>query len=267
VFGSARAKIITSIAMFYDLDEPNAFVEEIAQCLAPDGVWVIQMSYLPFMLERHIFDNICHEHLTYFSLSTLRPLLNRHGLEIVEVELNDVNGGSFRTYVTHQRGSRAAVSSARVDELLQEERRMGLQSRAPYEAFAQRILDIKRRLSTFIRQEVEQGRSVYVYGASTKGNTLLQFCGLDHRLITAAAERNPDKWGKKTVGTMIPIISEAQARAEKPDYFLILPWHFLEEFIERERAFLESGGQFIVPLPSVKIVSQRAAVPVGHAAS
>lgn len=259
-FNGAKAALITSIAMFYDLDDPNEFIADIAACLRPDGIWLIEMSYLPLMLKRNILDNICHEHLTYYSLFTLRPLLRRHGLDIVDVELNDVNGGSFRVYVRHQTSARPL--SARLAELERRERPLGLNGRPPYDAFARRALDIKTELLGFIQREVGRGRTVYVYGASTKGNTLLQFCGLDHRLITAAADRNPDKWGKKTVGTLIPIISEEEARAERPDFFLILPWHFLTEFLERERAFLERGGQFIVPLPSVRVISQYGVVPL-----
>ncbi|MFH1575560.1 MAG: class I SAM-dependent methyltransferase [Candidatus Nealsonbacteria bacterium] len=253
-FGKAKAKIITAIAMFYDLDDPNKFIADIVKCLDKKGVFIIQMSYLPLMLQQNAFDNICQEHLEYYSLTSLENLLKRHGLEIFDVILNDVNGGSFRIYIQHK-GSRSI--SSRVLRLKNSEKKLNLFDKKVYDDFALRVNSLKERLRNFIKNEVEKGKKVYIYGASTKGNTLLQFYNLDYRLIGAAADRNPIKWGKKTVGTKIPIIAEKQARAERPDYFLILPWHFLKEFVQREQDFLRSGGKFIVPLPNFKIISQK----------
>jgi hypothetical protein len=215
------------------------------------------MSYLPLMLEQNAFDNICHEHLEYYALGSLRGLLDRHRLRIVDVTLNDVNGGSFRVYVTHVGGRvvTGAGAAERLRALEASEAALGLLDRRVYEDFGARVDGIRDRTATFIRSAVARGQVVDVYGASTKGNTLLQYFGLDHTVIRAAAERNPDKWGKKTVGTRIPIVSEAEARATRPDYFLVLPWHFLGEFVERERAYLQAGGQFIVPLPRFRIVA------------
>jgi len=261
-FGEAKASIITSIAMFYDLEDPNAFVADVVASLDPEGLWIIQMSYLPLMLTQNAFDNICHEHLEYYSLHSLNVLLKRHGLRVIDVELNDVNGGSFRAYVVHDSASSVHPfpgAPERIASLEASERDMRLDSLATYAAFAERVERIKRDLVSFIRQETQRGKTVYVYGASTKGNTLLQYFGLDHALIRAAAERNPQKWGKKTVGTYIPIVSEEAARKERPDYFLVLPWHFIPEFVEREHAYLASGGAFIVPLPEFRIIDAEAA--------
>ncbi|MFH1545315.1 MAG: methyltransferase domain-containing protein [archaeon] len=257
-FGEEKAKIITSIAMFYDLEKPNEFVEDIKKCLDKDGVWIIQMSYLPLMLEQNAFDNICHEHLEYYSLTSLENLLKRHDMEIIGVELNDVNGGSFRSYIKHKESKLRGLEKdkQKLIKLRDYEEKLGLQNKKMYEEFAKRVMEIKRKLSRFIEKENSKGKKIYVYGASTKGNTLLQFFNLNNKLIKAAAERNPDKVGRRTVGTLIPIISEEQARKEKPDYFLILPWHFLKEFKEREKEFLESGGKFIVPLPKFKIIGK-----------
>jgi SAM-dependent methyltransferase len=254
-FPDTRARVITSIAMFYDLEEPNAFVDGVARCLDREGVWIIQMSYLPSMLVQNAFDNICHEHLEYYALRSVQPLLERHGLRVVDATLNDVNGGSVRLFVRHRAGPGPSPEAAqRVAALEAAEAALRLETRAPYEVFASRVLAIRDRLVAFIAGETARGKTTYAYGASTKGNTLLQFCGLDHTLIRAAADRNPDKWGKRTVGTLIPIVSEAEARVERPDYFLILPWHFLEEFTHRERPFLERGGRFIVPLPEFRVL-------------
>lgn len=257
-FGEAKAKIITAIAMFYDLDNPNEFVADVVKCLDDDGVFIIQMSYLPLMLSQNAFDNICHEHLEYYSLLSLENLLKRHNLEVFDVELNDINGGSFRIYIKHRgRGNAVRIpkkADRRLDYLRNYEKKLGLSNRGIYDKFVKRVYDIKDKVYNFIRDEVQKGKKVHVYGASTKGNTLLQFFNLDNSLIAAAAERNPDKWGKRTVGTFIPIISEEHARKEKPHYFLILPWHFLKEFREREIEYLKGGGKFIVPMPEFKII-------------
>lgn len=256
-YPNQTAKIITSIAMFYDLEDPNTFVADVANCLSQDGVWIIQMMYLPMMLADNIFDNICHEHLEYYSLQSLEYLLQQKGLKVIDAELNDVNGGSIRTYITHQDNTSLKPlpgATKRLEALRQQETALRLDTLNPYQQFAQRVELVKQQVTEFIRHEVAHGKHVYVYGASTKGNTLLQYFGLDRTVIQAAAERNPDKWGKKTVATFIPIISEEQARAAKPDYFLVLPWHFLNEFIQREQEWLKAGGKFIVPLPQFRVI-------------
>lgn len=252
-YAGKKAKIITAIAMFYDLEDPNEFVSDVTKCLDEDGVFVIQMSYLPLMLEQNAFDNICHEHLEYYSLASLNNLLKRHELEVFDAELNDVNGGSFRVYVQYK-GHRPISDNVR--KLEEKEEKLNLSSKKTYEDFVSRVFALKKELRDFIEEETKAGKKVYVYGASTKGNTLLQFYDLNKDLIKAAADRNPEKWGRKTVGTLIPIISEEQARKEKPDYFLVLPWHFLKEFVQREKDYLEAGGKFIVPLPEFKIISR-----------
>lgn len=257
-FVDAKAKIITAIAMFYDLEEPNQFMEDIVRCLDDDGLFVVQQNYLPYMLERNVVDNISHEHLEYFSLTTFKYLMDKFDLEIFDAELNDVNGGSMRTYVRKKGKGRAMNiregAADRVEEILKKENEMGLNDKGTYDEFAKRLQSNKRKLKTFIKKETESGKKVYVYGASTRGNSLLQFSEIDVSLIAAAAERNPDKWGLKMVGTNVPIVSEADAREANPDYFLILPWQFLKEFVERESEYLKAGGKFIVPLPNPAIV-------------
>lgn len=259
-FPDKKPKAITAIAMFYDLDDPNSFVADAASLLDKDGVFVIQMSYLPLMLETNAFDNICHEHLEYYSLAALENLLSRHNLEVFDVSLNDVNGGSFRAYIRHKGAAVSGLDGAmaRIADLRKKENEMGLNSRAVYEEFSSRVKTIGEQLSSFIRSEHAKGKKIFVYGASTKGNTLLQTYSLNYPIIEAAAERNSDKYGRKTVGTLIPIISEAEARGKKPDYFLVLPWHFMDSFIKREADYLKSGGKFIVPLPNFKVIGKEA---------
>jgi NDP-4-keto-2,6-dideoxyhexose 3-C-methyltransferase len=257
-----RPKVVTSIAMFYDLEDPNRFVADIKKVMHPDGLWIVQMSYLLLMLKTNDFGNICHEHLEYYSLQSFEYLLNLHDFVLVDVELNDVNGGSFRAYIRNRNADENAFGSEsyrreaqdRVAALREKESKMGLDRIEPYLEFASRVERVKRDVSGFIRDHVRQNEKVYVYGASTKGNTMLQYFGLDSSLISAAAERNPDKWGKVTVGTRIPIVSEAEARAAKPDFFLVLPWHFVDEFTAREKDYLSSSGRFIVPLPHFALI-------------
>lgn len=257
LFLDKKAKIITSIAMFYDLEEPNIFVSDVVNTLASDGIWIIQMAYLPSMLELNAFDNICHEHIEYYSLLSLENLLKSHQLIVRDVELNDVNGGSFRIYITHKNNKNIRLSKKSqktIDILRRDESKNLLHTMKPYRSFENRVLNLRKICYQFIRREKRKGKKISVYGASTKGNTLLQYYNLNNELIDSASERNPNKWGLKTVGTRIPIKSEIEIRREKPDYLLVLPWHFLNEFIEREREYFKGGGHFIIPLPEFKII-------------
>ncbi len=251
-----KARIITSIAMFYDLEYPCAFVEEVSQALADDGVWVIELHYLPAMLDMNQFDAIVHEHLEYYSLAVIERLLAGAGLGVVRAEVNAINGGSARLFI--RRASRFAPEGADAEALQQlrvMEFEMALDAPEPYERFAAAAGRVRDDLAAMCHRLVEEGKTIHAYGASTKGNTILQYAGIDHTLIPYAADRNPDKHGSETIGTKIPIISEAQSRDLRPDYYLALPWHFLDEFLDRERAFLDRGGQFIVPMPEVRLVS------------
>ncbi len=253
--GGGKAKVITSIAMFYDLEDPNTFVADIAECLDSSGIWTFEQSHLGLMLERNAFDTICHEHLEYYSLRQIEGLLASHGLRVCDVELNDVNGGSFRLYACHK--DAACPTAPAVPELRATELESGLDQAATYRDFFARMDRITSELAAFLRQEKAKGRSIYVYGASTKGNTLLQLAGIDSSVITAAADRNPSKWGRRTPATGIPIISEEQARQQRPDYFLVLPWHFKSEFLARESEYLKEGGKLIFPLPEFAVYSAK----------
>ncbi|MBC8549041.1 MAG: methyltransferase domain-containing protein [Candidatus Brocadiales bacterium] len=257
-----RPRVITSIAMFYDLEDPKKFVADIRDVLHSDGLWIVQMSYLPLMLKTHELGNICHEHLEYYSMQSLEFLLDLFDFEVVDVELNDVNGGSLRAYIRSRSADPEVfgdatyreLASERVTRLREQEIHLGLDSIEPYREFAIWVERIKNDVVEFIKDKVNAGNKVYIYGASTKGNTVLQYYGLDQNMIVAASERNPQKWGKVTVGTHIPIVSEAEARAANPDYFLVLPWHFLEEFKIREKDYLLTGGRFIMPAPYFTLV-------------
>ena len=251
-----QAKVITSIAMFYDLEAPMNFVDDIKKILHPEGIWIFEQSYMPTMLKMNSFDTVCHEHLEYYSLKQIDWILKRNDLRIFDVEFNDINGGSFRVYACHN-NSVFKSNRNKIDQVFSDEEKLKLDSELPYKEFKDRVFRIKDELYNFLTTEKAKGKSIYIYGASTKGNVLLQFCNIDHTLITAAADRNPEKWGLRTPITNIPIISEEEARKAKPDYFLVLPWHFRQEFIERETDFLTSGGKFIFPLPKLEIIGYK----------
>jgi NDP-4-keto-2,6-dideoxyhexose 3-C-methyltransferase len=235
------AKVITAIGMFYDLEDPNKFIGDACKALAEDGVFIAQLMCLASMLEKNDIGNICHEHLEYYSLESLTYLFEKNGLEIFKIEENDVNGGSYRIFARHHKGTGISFDEKYTLENILD--------------FGRRIQENRDRCVDFIKQEVADGKTVYVYGASTKGNVILQYFGLDNKLITAASERSPEKWGKYTIGSWIPIVSEEEARRAQPDYFLVLPWAFFNEFYEREKTWREKGGRFIVPLPDFRIVA------------
>ena len=258
VLGKHKLDIITSIAMFYDLERPVEFVQGIKQILSDDGIWVFEMSYMPHMLQLDSYDTICHEHLEYYSLAVIENILKRAGMKVFKIALNDSNGGSIRCYATHDNNAsyNTSENSKLLDEIRQKEFDMELDTNKPYLAFQERINKLKTELYESLKQLKFKGKRIHVYGASTKGNTILQWCGIDKEFIDFAAERNPDKYGARTLGTDIPIISEAESRAMKPDYYLVLPWHFKKEFLEREKETIENGTGFIFPLPVMEIISK-----------
>lgn len=254
--GKKEFDIITSIAMFYDLEDPASFCSEIKHILSEQGVWIFEMSYMPQMLRMNSYDTICHEHLEYYSLAVLEYLLKNVGLKIFDVQLNEINGGSIRCYATHINNFSFKSNEAqqRIKQLRQEEFDMELDTDKPYKNFQDRINVHREQLISLLKMLKKEGKTIHVYGASTKGNTILQWCGIDNRLIDYAADRNPDKFGAYTLGTDIPIISEVASREMKPDYYLVLPWHFKEEFVKREEEMLKSGTGMIFPLPEIKII-------------
>jgi hypothetical protein len=256
--GNRKAKVITSIAMFYDLEDPNAFVEDIKKCLDEDGVWIIQMNYLGLMIENNTFDNISHEHLEYYSLLSLSNLFDRHEMEAFDVELNDVNGGSFRIYVRHKNANVKGFAGheKRIKKQKQYEQKMGYNNTKIYAKFAGRIEKNKKELVAFLKHEKKKGKKIFIYGASTRGLVVLQYFGIDKELISGAADMNPDKWGKYIVGTGIPIMSVEEYRKEKPDYLLVLPYHFLEEIKAQEKVFLQNGGKMIVAIPDFRVIAK-----------
>jgi hypothetical protein len=247
-FPGKKAKIITSFAMFYDLEDPLRFMREIYDVLADDGIWVFEQSYMPAMLEMNAYDTVCHEHLEFYSLHQIKWMTDRVGFKIRDVELNTVNGGSFSVIVSKSKGSLAPTES--VQNILDDERKKGLDTLAPYESFAKSTEKSKRDLLEFIAKALTQGKSVAALGASTKGNVLLQYCGLTDREICCIGEVNEDKYGSFTPGTWIPIIPQEELLRNKPDYLIVLPWHFKEFFESIDRL---KNIALVYPLPVLHI--------------
>jgi hypothetical protein len=248
-----RAKIITSIAMFYDLEDPVSFVNDIQQCLEHDGIWHFEQSYMPSMLRTTAYDTICHEHLEFYSFKVIKQMLEGCGLRIIDVQMNSINGGSFA--VTACKSNSAFKANDTIIEwMLKQEDDLGLDTPRPYRDFEERVFNHRKNLIDLIERLVSSGKRILGYGASTKGNVLLQFCNIGKDLIPYIAEVNEEKFGRFTPGTNIPIISEKEARSMKPDYFLVLPWHFKHNILNREEDFRELGGKFIFPLPEIEIV-------------
>ena len=251
---ASKAKIVTSIAMFYDLEAPIEFARQIESILADDGIWHFEQSYMPSMLRLNSYDTVCHEHLEYYSLGVVKKVLESSGLRLVDVIMNAINGGSFA--VTAAKADNKSIKSNQpvIDWLLEQEDRMGLHTPRPYRDFEERVFRHRDDLTRLIRTLNADGKKILGYGASTKGNVVLQFCGLTPQDIPAIAEVNTEKFGCVTPGTHIPIVSEAVARASHPDYYLVLPWHFKDGIVRREKEFLAGGGRMIFPFPEIEIV-------------
>jgi hypothetical protein len=252
VLGQKPLRVITSLAMFYDLEDPQSFVNQIAGLLSEDGIWHLEQSYLPAMLSANAYDTICHEHLEYYALRQIGVLAGRAGLKLIDVELNDINGGSFAVTVAKAASSHKARPS--VVEIMEQERNFGLDDPATYTRFNDSVQNHRRELRNLLARLRASGKKVVGYGASTKGNVMLQFCNLGPGDLECIGDVNPEKSGKFTPGTGIPIVSEAEAKNLKPDYLLVLPWHFRKNLIEREAQFLAAGGKMIFPLPKIEII-------------
>jgi NDP-4-keto-2,6-dideoxyhexose 3-C-methyltransferase len=245
-FGDKKAKIVTSIAMFYDLESPIDFAQQIYDILADDGIWILEQSYLSIMIAKNAYDTICHEHLEYYSLRQIKWITDRVGFKIIDVEQNDINGGSFLITVAKST-SAYDENNTKISKLLNSEKELDKN-----EKYA--VFNHKEKLIDFIHKTNAEKKLILGYGASTKGNVILQFCNLTTENIPYVAEINEDKFGSFTPGTFIPIISEKEAKAMKPDFFMVLPWHFRENIVHKEKDYLRSGGKLLFPLPLIEVI-------------
>jgi len=260
ILNGRKVQIFTCCAMFYDLDDPNVFVQTVKSTLAKDGIWCIQLSYVLSMLNNMNFYDICHEHLEYYSLETLSYLMQMHGLTIFDAELNEVNGGSALVFITHIENE--IVKSSNLQDLLQRELSADLLNRQTYLNFGSRIEDLKKKVFDTIKTEVENNGYVVGLGASTKGNVLLQFFGLTKEYIPYISEINLEKIGLRTLGSDIPLVSDSKINEMNPSMKLVLPWYFKREIIARESEYLFAGGKLFFPMPYPHIVSNSGEVEI-----
>ena len=253
-FQGRRAKVVTSFSMFYDLDDPLGFMRQIENVLADDGIWVFEQSYLPSMLAKNSYDTVCQEHLEYYALRQILFMARLAGLKVVDVEMNNVNGGSF-SIVAVKRGSKHPTNAEVLDRIQREESDLGLDGLRVFEEFASRVSAHRSELKQFLAETRKQKLRLFGYGASTKGNVILQYCGVTRDEMPCIAEVNQDKFGAFTPGTRIPIVSEQEARRRQPDAYLVLPWHFRDHILKREESFLNAGHKIVFPLPQLEVVA------------
>lgn len=245
-----KAMAITTIAMFYDLEDPLHFMMDVKNILDQEGVWVMEQSYMPFMLKNNSYDTICHEHIEYYSLTQIKWMADKVGLKIVDVNFNTINGGSFEVILSHN-NNHYGQNVSKINKILMWESQFS--ELEPFDKFRINVAANRDFLIQYMRTIYNEQRRLFGYGASTKGNVILQYCGLTDMDIMFIADRNPEKIGKFTPGTNIEIISEEEARLMRPDFFFVLPWHFKDEIIQREQAYLKQGGKLLFPLPNLRI--------------
>lgn len=260
--GFQKASRISCAACFYDVDKPVEFLQDVYEILEDDGLFTLQVSYTPANIMQTELGVICHEHLSYYNLTSLKWMTDKVNFVIKDVELNNVNGGSIRLYLQKEGAPDNYLTPAdrdickiRVESLLLWEEKVGFNDPKTYKDFYEQILKLKKETVDFIKNAKAEGKTIWGYGASTKGNTLLQMFGLDHTLIDGIAEKQEFKWGRRTVGTNIPIYSEEEMRKVQPDYLLILPWFFRDIFIKREDGYLQKGGVMLFPAPTFSTYS------------
>lgn len=250
-----KAKVITSIAMFYDLEDPNLFMQEINKCLDEDGIWVFEQSYLGSMLEENAYDAICHEHLSYYAFKQIKWMIDKNNFKIIDIDFNDTNGGSFCIFAA-KKSSSFKENKEKISLLEKYEKIKKFDDLNTYENFVVRVKKHKEELNKFINQCLDNNKKIYGYGASTKGNVIIQYCNITNEKIKKIAEVNEDKFGSYTPGSLIEIDSEQNIKKNNPDYLLVFPWHFKEAILTREKDFIDNGGKLVFPLPILEIVEK-----------
>ena len=253
LFKDKKFNLITSISMFYDLPDPSKFAKEINSILDKNGVWHIELSYMPMMLKNISYDTICHEHLEYYSLKSLKYLLDKAGLKIISLAFNQINGGSIELDVAKKKSKFKEIKQL-ISWVLESEKRNKYNEISRQKNFFKQCKNHKFLLKKLLITLKKQNKKVYGYGASTKGNVILQFSKIDSKLIKYIGEVNKFKFNKYTPGSNIKIVSEKQLKKFKPDYLLVLPWHFKDHILKREHQYLKNGGKFIFPLPDIEII-------------
>jgi len=253
LFKNKKFDLITSISMFYDLPDPLDFAKQIYSILQKKGIWHIELSYMPMMIKNTSYDTICHEHLEYYSLKSLKYLLDSANLKIINLSFNQINGGSIELDIA-KKESKLKECKYLINWVLESERINKYNEVSKQKDFFKQCKNHKYLLKKLLTTLKKQNKKILGYGASTKGNVLLQYCNIDDKILNYIAEVNKFKFNKFTPGQKIKIISEKEAKTKKPDYFLVLPWHFKDHIVKREQEFLKKGGKLIFPLPDIEII-------------
>ena len=248
-----KFKIVSALSVFYDLRNPNKFIHEVKKILDEKGIFILEHADLFCIIKNNIFDTICHEHLEYYSSKVIIEMMNHNRLKVYDHKFNNINGGSSRYYICHQKAN-YKTKQKKINKLLLKESKMGLHSKKIYKVFFKKILEKKNKLKNLIKKIKGKKLTIHGYGASTKGNVILQFFNINNKDIDCIADRNPLKYNLFTPGTKIKIVSENYSRKLKPDYYLVLPWHFKKEILLREKKIRKKGTRFIFPLPKTKVV-------------
>ena len=248
-----KFKIITALSVFYDARNPNSFLLDVKKILDNDGIFLLEFADLSSIIKFKMFDTICHEHLEYYSTKVICDLAKKHKLRVFDIKQNDINGGSKQYFICHTE-SRIKSKKEKINEILKNENKLELNKIGTFRKFIKEINSSKIKLSKKLEYLKSRGKIVHCYGASTKGNVLLQYYKIDRKLIEYAAERNEKKYGYYTPGSRIKIISEKLSRLLGPEYYLVLPWHFKKEILQRELKIRKKGVKFIFPLPNLKII-------------
>ena len=245
--------MISALSVFYDLENPNIFLNGIKKILSKNGIFYLEFQDLMMILKKNMFDTICHEHLEYYSVSFINKLLKKHDLRIFDHNYNDINGGSSAYFICHKY-SKYKTNEKKINKILNEEKKFGINKVSTYKKFIKRIDVMKKTLNRKIDEILKKGKSIHGYAASTKGNVLLQYYNLNNKKIDFISDRNPKKSNLFTPGSNIKIISEKSSRIMNPDYYLVLAWHFKKEILKREKLVRKKGTKFIFPLPKVEII-------------
>ena len=248
-----KFKIISALSVFYDLLNPNKFLKDVKTLLLPEGIFLLEFADLASIIKYKMFDTICHEHLEYYSSKVIINLVKKNNLRVFDIKRNFINGSSKQYYICHK-NSKIKSKSKIIKQTLMYESKLKLNKLKTFQDFIRKINLLKNRLINKIKYIRKNNQNIHCYGASTKGNVLLQYFNIDNKKISFAAERNQNKYGLVTPGSKIKIISEENSRKMKPDYYLVLPWHFKKEILKREKNTLRKGTKFIFPLPKFEII-------------